>query len=158
MKNLISYWENGTERKKKSIILALKGAPDKFKVIKEKWVVQGKLLIFSGGFEIHLSLVALPDGFAGISWCSPFSALVYTPDPEFAQHQDLHRNWSSVVWRMECSSPKGQGIVPTYWQDVPKPHELPWVSSFAGIQRQAGTLCGQEHTHVVVWSWSQNLQ
>lgn len=42
--------------------MALKrmGAPDKFKVIKEKWVVQGKLLIFSGGLEIHPSLMVLP--------------------------------------------------------------------------------------------------
>lgn len=49
--------------------MALKrtGAPDIFKVIKEKWVVQGKLLIFSGGLEVHLVLVALSGGFAGIS-------------------------------------------------------------------------------------------
>lgn len=49
--------------------MALKrmGAPDKFRVIKEKWVVQGKLLIFSEGVEIHLSLVVLPGGFAGIA-------------------------------------------------------------------------------------------
>lgn len=49
--------------------MALKrtGAPDKFKVIREKWVVQGKLLIFFGGLEIRLSLVVLPGGSAGIS-------------------------------------------------------------------------------------------
>lgn len=35
------------------------GACDKFKMIKEKWVVQGKLLIFCGELEIHLSLVVL---------------------------------------------------------------------------------------------------
>jgi len=43
-------------------------------MIKEKWVVPGKLLIFSGGLEIHLSLVVLASGFSGISWCSHFSA------------------------------------------------------------------------------------
>lgn len=33
-----------------------------------------KLLIFSEGIEIQLSVVVLAGGFAGLSWCSHFSA------------------------------------------------------------------------------------
>lgn len=62
-------------------------------------MVKGKLLIFSEGLEIYLSLVVLAAGNAGISWCSQLRAYLRGPWSLLRIHgfhtcQDLQDNAS----------------------------------------------------------------
>lgn len=125
--------------------MALKrmGAPDKFKVIKEKWVAQGKLPIFSGGIEILLSLVVLPGGFAGTADVLPLV-------PWFIL---LTRTNTGVLWceGWNAALLKVRGLFPPIGRMFPSLFHCHGCS-FEGIHSKAGqeTLCGQEQGHVVV--------